>query len=129
MIDAIFDEAHMREPDLLLSKIKMLTGVVECGLFIGMARAAYFGNEDGTVTVRWSDGQTEILKEGQEARIRREHVDEGKSLKGELLTVDLEYDDRHGEEHEGKTDGQKVDTNVGREVLSRKLEELKMTST
>lgn len=128
MIDAIFDEAHMREPDLLLSKIKMLTGVVECGLFIGMARAAYFGNEDGTVTVRWSDGQTEILKEGQEAGIRREHVDEEKSLKAELLTVDLEYEDVHGEE-EGKTDAQKVDTNVGRDVLSRKLEELKITST
>jgi hypothetical protein len=41
----------MREPEELLHKIKMLTGVVEVGLFCGMARAAYFGNEDGSVTV------------------------------------------------------------------------------
>jgi ribose 5-phosphate isomerase A len=29
----------------LLAKIKMLTGVVEVGLFCNMAQAAYFGNE------------------------------------------------------------------------------------
>jgi ribose 5-phosphate isomerase len=29
----------------LLHKIKMLTGVVEVGLFCDMAKAAYFGNE------------------------------------------------------------------------------------
>lgn len=29
----------------LLERIKMLTGVVEVGLFCGMAKAAYFGNE------------------------------------------------------------------------------------
>jgi hypothetical protein len=32
-------------PSQLLHKIKMLTGVVEVGLFCNMARAAYFGNE------------------------------------------------------------------------------------
>jgi len=42
----------------------MLTGVVEVGLFCHMAKAAYFGNEDGSLTVRWSDGKTEhIAKE------------------------------------------------------------------
>jgi hypothetical protein len=44
----------MKEPEKLLHKLKMLTGVVEVGLFCGMARAAYFGNEDGSVTVRTS---------------------------------------------------------------------------
>jgi ribose 5-phosphate isomerase len=29
----------------LLTRIKMLTGVVEVGLFCHMAKAAYFGNE------------------------------------------------------------------------------------
>ncbi|KAF3845131.1 hypothetical protein F7725_008294 [Dissostichus mawsoni] len=32
--------------------IKMIPGVVETGLFIGMAERAYFGMEDGTVQVR-----------------------------------------------------------------------------
>jgi len=59
VIDAPFDEAHMREPLELLHRLKMLTGVVEVGLFCGMARAAYFGNEDGSVTVRWDDGRVE----------------------------------------------------------------------
>ncbi|KAG1810678.1 ribose 5-phosphate isomerase A-domain-containing protein [Suillus subaureus] len=36
----------------ILAKIKMLTGVVEVGLFCDMAQAAYFGNEDGSVTVK-----------------------------------------------------------------------------
>ena len=29
----------------LLIQLKMLTGVVEVGLFCGMAKAAYFGNQ------------------------------------------------------------------------------------
>lgn len=33
-----------------------LTGVLEVGIFAGMALAAYFGNADGSVTVRWRDG-------------------------------------------------------------------------
>ncbi|TFY73294.1 hypothetical protein EWM64_g10719, partial [Hericium alpestre] len=56
VIDAPFDPAHMRDPYTLLAKIKMLTGVVEVGLFCHMAKAAYFGNQDGSVTVKWDNG-------------------------------------------------------------------------
>jgi len=52
IIDAPFDEQYMKHPFELLSRIKMLTGVVEVGLFCGMAKAAYFGEEDGSVTAR-----------------------------------------------------------------------------
>jgi ribose 5-phosphate isomerase A len=45
VIDAPFPADVMREPYALLSRIKMLTGVVEVGLFCHMAKAAYFGNE------------------------------------------------------------------------------------
>lgn len=58
IIDAPFDEETMKDPHQLLSQIKMLTGVVEVGLFCGMAKAAYFGNEDGSVTVKYDDGST-----------------------------------------------------------------------
>ena len=37
----------------------MLTGVVEVGLFCKMAQAAYFGNADGSVTIKWHDGRVE----------------------------------------------------------------------
>jgi len=60
VIDAPFEKDYDK-PAELLTKIKMLTGVVEVGLFCGMARAAYFGNEDGSVSVRWSGGTTEEL--------------------------------------------------------------------
>ena len=43
----------------LLTRIKMLTGIVEVGLFCHMAKAAYFGNQDGSVTMKWHDGRTE----------------------------------------------------------------------
>jgi len=33
------------------TQIKMMPGVVETGLFIGMANKVYFGNKDGTVSV------------------------------------------------------------------------------
>lgn len=46
----------------LLTKIKMLTGVVEVGLFVGMAKAAYFGNEDGSVMIRWANGRVEKVE-------------------------------------------------------------------
>lgn len=52
----------MLEPQVLLSKLKQLTGVVEVGLFCGMAKAAYFGNKDGSVTVKWDDGREERLE-------------------------------------------------------------------
>ncbi|PKC75398.1 ribose 5-phosphate isomerase [Rhizophagus irregularis] len=32
-------------------KIKLLTGVVEVGLFVNMAKCAYFGNEDGSISI------------------------------------------------------------------------------
>ncbi|CAE6528370.1 unnamed protein product [Rhizoctonia solani] len=60
-IDAPFGEAYMKDPHDLLAKIKMLTGVVEVGLFCGMAKAAYFGNEDGSVTVRYESGKEETI--------------------------------------------------------------------
>ena len=61
IIDAPFPEHLMKDPTDLLSRIKMLTGVVEVGLFCGMAKAAYFGNEDGTVQIRNADGTTAKL--------------------------------------------------------------------
>mgnify|MGYP006876467701 CR=1 FL=1 len=82
MIDAVFSESYMRDPSELLHRIKMcvavfrgyafltadkiatcfirLTGVLEVGLFTGMAEAAYFGAPDGTVTCRWQDGEARI---------------------------------------------------------------------
>ncbi|KAF9515356.1 hypothetical protein BS47DRAFT_1361073 [Hydnum rufescens UP504] len=75
IIDAPFDEQYMKHPLELLSQIKMLTGVVEVGLFCNVAKVAYFGEEvwrcsqirplrflvsffppqDGSVTVRALD--------------------------------------------------------------------------
>lgn len=52
VIDAPFPRQMMMDPSTILAKIKMLTGVVEVGLFCDMAQAAYFGNEDGSVTVK-----------------------------------------------------------------------------
>lgn len=52
VIDAPFPRETMMDPSTILAKIKMLTGVVEVGLFCDMAQAAYFGNEDGSVTVK-----------------------------------------------------------------------------
>ncbi|ODN75275.1 ribose-5-phosphate isomerase [Cryptococcus amylolentus CBS 6039] len=61
IIDAPFSSEEMSKPESLLHRIKMLTGVVEVGLFCGMARAAYFGNEDGSVSVRSNDGSVTRL--------------------------------------------------------------------
>jgi len=52
VIDAPFPREIMMDPFPIMAKIKMLTGVVEVGLFCHMAQAAYFGNEDGSVTVK-----------------------------------------------------------------------------
>ncbi|KDQ16629.1 hypothetical protein BOTBODRAFT_186306 [Botryobasidium botryosum FD-172 SS1] len=62
VIDAPFPESHLRNPPALLQELKMLTGVVEVGLFCGMAKAAYFGNEDGSVAVRWDDGTKDTIQ-------------------------------------------------------------------
>ncbi|KAL9940251.1 hypothetical protein V8E36_000956 [Tilletia maclaganii] len=58
-IDAPFPAAQMQDPAELLVRIKLLTGVVEVGLFCGMCKAAYFGNDDeaGTITIKTADGQ------------------------------------------------------------------------
>lgn len=61
IIDAPFPPEMMKDPVDLLHRIKMLTGVVEVGLFCNMAKAAYFGNEDGSVTIRSDDGGVEQL--------------------------------------------------------------------
>ncbi|KAG8824254.1 ribose-5-phosphate isomerase rki1 [Serendipita sp. 399] len=45
VIDAPFDETSYKNPRSILEHIKLLTGVVEVGLFCGMAKAAYFGNQ------------------------------------------------------------------------------------
>ncbi|KAJ7319120.1 ribose 5-phosphate isomerase A-domain-containing protein [Mycena albidolilacea] len=59
IIDAPFDLEKMKTPYTIMAQIKMLTGVVEVGLFCNMAKAAYFGNEDGSVTIKWNDGRVE----------------------------------------------------------------------
>ncbi|TIB12048.1 hypothetical protein E3P89_01747 [Wallemia ichthyophaga] len=56
VIDAPFSESYYRDPKELLMRIKMLTGVVEVGLFCGMAKAAYFGYSNGSVLIRSADG-------------------------------------------------------------------------
>ncbi|GAA5901402.1 hypothetical protein JCM6882_007767 [Rhodosporidiobolus microsporus] len=61
VIDAVFSEPYMRDPAELLHRIKMLTGVLEVGLFTGMAEAAYFGYPDGTVVARTQDGQRKTV--------------------------------------------------------------------
>jgi hypothetical protein len=118
VIDAPFDEAYMREPESLLVKIKMLTGVVEVGLFCGMARAAYFGNADGSVTVRWSDGQEETLRDGEKAKITADMIDENFRPTDVLLSYKLPHS-----EPASNTDG----LEAGK--LKQRLEQLRMTST
>lgn len=61
IIDAPFGREHMVDPYVIMAQIKMLTGVVEVGLFCKMAQAAYFGNADGSVTIRWKDGKVEQI--------------------------------------------------------------------
>ncbi|KAI6044559.1 ribose 5-phosphate isomerase A-domain-containing protein [Pisolithus marmoratus] len=62
IIDAPFSLDAMRSPYKLMARIKMLTGVVEVGLFCHMAQAAYFGNQDGSVTVK-SRLEEEVVEE------------------------------------------------------------------
>ncbi|KDN53495.1 putative RKI1-D-ribose-5-phosphate ketol-isomerase [Tilletiaria anomala UBC 951] len=59
IIDAVFSPAVMKDPQELFIRIKMLVGVAEVGIFAGMAKAAYFGNADGTITTKMSDGKVE----------------------------------------------------------------------
>ncbi|KJA21776.1 hypothetical protein HYPSUDRAFT_41620 [Hypholoma sublateritium FD-334 SS-4] len=62
IIDAPFSREYMLDPYVIMAQIKMLTGVVEVGLFCKMAKAAYFGNPDGSVTIRDLEGHTETIK-------------------------------------------------------------------
>lgn len=50
IIDCDFGEIPAAKVADLNSKIKAMVGVVETGLFVGMAQKAYIGNADGTVT-------------------------------------------------------------------------------
>ncbi|KAG5636479.1 ribose-5-phosphate isomerase rki1 [Sphagnurus paluster] len=61
VIDAPFSREHMINPSETLKQVKLLTGVVEVGLFCDMAKAAYFGNADGSVTIKRNDGSVEEL--------------------------------------------------------------------
>lgn len=46
------DFGLIKDPAALEPKLKLLPGVVETGLFIGMAKKAFFGQADGSVTTR-----------------------------------------------------------------------------
>ncbi|KAG5351967.1 hypothetical protein C0989_004370 [Termitomyces sp. Mn162] len=61
VIDAPFGREDMLDPAAVLTKIKLLTGVVEVGLFCNIVTAAYFGNADGSVSIRKADGIVEEL--------------------------------------------------------------------
>ncbi|KAJ1213532.1 hypothetical protein NDU88_001166 [Pleurodeles waltl] len=50
LLDWKFDKLH--NWSTVNTAIKMIPGVVDTGLFIGMAEKVYFGMEDGTVSVR-----------------------------------------------------------------------------
>eukprot|EP00466_Bigelowiella_natans_P012505 jgi/Bigna1/34552/e_gw1.6.93.1 len=50
IVDADF--GLIEDPSSLNTKLQMLPGVVEVGLFCGMAIKAFFGQEDGSVTTR-----------------------------------------------------------------------------
>lgn len=58
----------MKKPAELSDKIKLMTGVVEVGLFCNMAKAAYFGNQDGTITSKYAGGE---VKEGEQFDVGR----------------------------------------------------------
>lgn len=70
IIDAPFSTEDLEDPLRILKLVKMLTGVVEVGLFCHMARAAYFGNADGSLTVRWADGRVENLAKGAKITVQ-----------------------------------------------------------
>lgn len=50
IIDCDFNEIEPSNVKELNTKIKLMVGVVETGLFVNMAEKAYIGNADGTVT-------------------------------------------------------------------------------
>ncbi|GAG32356.1 unnamed protein product, partial [marine sediment metagenome] len=46
------DFGIVKKPSEINKKILMIPGVVDTGLFIGMASKAYFGQKDGSVSTR-----------------------------------------------------------------------------
>ncbi len=48
ILDADF--GIIRDPQALDTKLQLIPGIVETGLFCGMARDVYVGQEDGTVS-------------------------------------------------------------------------------
>eukprot|EP00117_Sycon_ciliatum_P041927 scpid87817/ scgid30582/ Ribose-5-phosphate isomerase; Phosphoriboisomerase len=52
ILDVKFDATQERDWKQVESNINNVAGVVEVGLFVGMANVAYFGMEDGTVKTR-----------------------------------------------------------------------------
>ncbi|ANS73936.1 ribose-5-phosphate isomerase [Paenibacillus yonginensis] len=50
IVDASF--GRITDPEKLAAELKAMTGVVDHGLFVGIAETVVLGNEDGTVTVR-----------------------------------------------------------------------------
>ncbi|KAH7100667.1 ribose-5-phosphate isomerase [Auriculariales sp. MPI-PUGE-AT-0066] len=61
LLDAVFEQHKMAQPLKLLRELKSITGVVEVGLFCGLAKRAYYGNADGSVTVHSEDGKYEEI--------------------------------------------------------------------
>lgn len=49
LLDTVFPEHLMKDPVSLDQQVTGIAGVVETGLFCGMADGAYFGMEDGSV--------------------------------------------------------------------------------
>ncbi|RNA14132.1 ribose-5-phosphate isomerase [Brachionus plicatilis] len=50
ILDWIFNSNEDNDWKSINQEIKLIPGVIETGLFIGLAKMAYFGNSDGTVT-------------------------------------------------------------------------------
>lgn len=59
IFDAQFDK--IPDPAKLAHDIKQIVGVVDVGLFIGMADHVYFGNQDGSVLVKNRDGTVQHI--------------------------------------------------------------------
>lgn len=51
LLDTVFPPARMRDPSCLDAALQGIPGLVETGLFCGLADGCYFGMEDGSVKV------------------------------------------------------------------------------
>ncbi|KAK2150415.1 hypothetical protein LSH36_406g02001 [Paralvinella palmiformis] len=52
IVDWVFDDRKAYDWLQINNRIKLIPGVIETGLFINMATTAYFGNSDGTISIR-----------------------------------------------------------------------------